>query len=824
METVETILRDVRQALRGVRRAPLFSLVVVLSLGVAIGANTAILNLAYQLFLRALPIAAPERVVALFSTQPDLGAGAPMSFLNWKDVQDQSESLAQVAGYEWESLAVKLDSGMTRVPAQLASGNYFDTLGVSAMLGRTFSDAARRFPGADLEVVVSHHFWRRYLGGDPDAVGRTLEISGQPFTIVGVTGAEFQGLNVGLQVELWIPFGVYRQIYPESLWIWYETRRDVLIYGVGRLSDDASLEQVRAELAGMGARLEQAYPEANKNRGIQALPIAQATIFPWARPFVSNGIWLLSGAVLLTLLIASVNVANLFLARTRERAREVAIRLALGVSRGALATSLVIESVVLAFFGGCAGLWFLWLTQEAMRHVIASVPSPTAGPYALTLELDPMLLLVAFMLSMSMGLVLGLFPVLAASFGGGRAALGIRGEARTTHTSRFGFRNGLLVTQLALSFVALLGGALFLRSLDHIRDLDPGFEPQRLAFLRVDLSASYEPGPAATAARARIIDTVAGLPGVMAVGLSPREAMDGGWSRPMAPAELASDPNQRISPYTDRVDDGFFDAMGLAMLEGRTFTREEQLDSPRVAVVNQTLASRLWPVGSAVGRSLVLFDVAGDQPLEIVGVVENSKYRRVTENPEAYVYMPLSSDASGLLTLSIRTSGDPAAVLAAARSEVRRLEPLVPITSALTVIEVLNQSMWGPRLAAAFLGVFAFVALLLSAVGIYGVISYDVSQRLREFCIRVAVGAQHGNITGLVLRQCGKHYLLGVLFGIPLAYATSRWVSHMIFVDMLDPYAGFGSLLPLILVGLLASLIPARRASAVDPSEVLRSE
>ncbi len=824
LRVIDQLGRDLQFALRGIRRTPLFSAVVVLSLGIAIGSNTAILNLAHALFTRPLPIEDPGRVVALYSTQPDLGVGTPLSFLNWLDLRQQSQTLEPVAGYEWESLAVETPRGTSRVPAQLVSGNYFQTLGVSPARGPSFSPAADNVLGAPLEVVISHHFWQNYLEGDPAAVGRALRINGQPFTIVGVTGPAFTGLNVGLQVELWIPFGVYRQIYPESAWGWYESRRGVIVYGIGRLRAGAQMSQVRAELSSIGRRLERDHPEFNENRGVQALPIAEATIFPWARPFVRNGVVLLAAAVALTLLIAATNVANLLLLRTRERRREVAIRLALGVSRGGLATRLFVECIVLSGLGGCTGIGFVWLTQQALSRVIAYIPSPTAGPYQLPVELDPLVFAVAFALSVLMGLVLGLFPVLTALQGDSSDALRARSDLGGGEARRFGLRNVLLVTQLALSFVALLGGALFLRSLSEIRELDPGFERQQLAFLRVDLSTTGTPSNARTPVRERLVRSLSALPGVERVGVSPREPMDGGWSRPMAPSESAADPDARISPYTDRVDAAFFDAMGLAFVEGRAFTLDELRQPPRVAILNQELSQRLWPGQSALGRSLVLFDLEGRASLEIVGVVESAKYRRLTETNEGYVYMPLSDDYEGLLTFAIRTSGEPDSVLSAAVSETRRLEPGLPIVSAQTVSQVLNRSLWGPRLAAAFLGLFATIALILSAVGIYGVISYDVTRRTRELCIRVAMGAERFDIAGLVLLDSGRHYLIGVVAGVPVAYAASRWVSGLIFVDLLDPYAIVGSVLPLGIVGALAAWIPVRRATSLDPNEVLRTE
>lgn len=819
---VNRIFQDFRHACRLLKQRPQFSLLVILSLGIAIGSNAAILNLIHELFLRSLPIQEPHRMVAFYSTNPDFGG--PLSFLNWQDVRQQSQTMSDVAAYEWTSLPVTLERGTTRLAAQLVSGNYFDALGVAAIAGRTFGPGADAIPGADLEVVVSHHFWQQYLGGDPGQIGRTLRISGQLFTIVGVAEPEFRGIDVGMQVELWIPFGVYRQIYSQEDWVWYEKRRGLLAYGIGRLKPGASLKQCQAELLSIAEALEAAYPEDNENQGIQAIPISQATIFPWARPFIRTGVMLLGGAVLITLLIASVNVANLLLARARERNRDVAIRLALGISRPGLMSRFMIESLILSLLGGLAGVWFLWLTQRALHQVIANVPSPTASPLDLGLGLDASVLAVTFFLALALGLLLGLFPALAALRGASWQSLKNRGQAGEGGSRRWSLRSGLLVAQLALSFLALLGGGLFFRSLHQIRSLDPGFETRRLAFMRLDLSAPRSSSSEPAQVRQRIVDAISSLAGVETIGASPRRPMDGGWKRPMAAAEFAGDPDRRIFPYTDRVNGEFFEAMGLALLEGRSFSRLEQEGSGQVAVVNQLLAQRLWPDQSPIGHSLVLFDLAGETPLEIVGVVETASYRRVTESPQPYVYMPLSLDHAGFLTLAIRTSGDPSGILPLAVAEVRQIDPLIPVMETQTVADVVSQSMWGPRLAAAFLGVFAVLALLLSAIGIYGVISFETSRRIREFCIRVAVGAQRSDIAALVVRQSGRHCLWGILLGIPLAYASSDWVSNLIFLDVLDPIAIAVSLLPLLLVAFVAALIPARRAIRADPIQVLRWE
>jgi predicted permease len=817
---MESLLADLRYAIRTMARRPGFTLVAALSLGLGIGANTTIFSLVDVLLLRSLPVADPGSLVKLYTLDArNPGVQVPMlSHLNWKDYRREARSFSGILGYDAVQISVAVGRGdATLLPAQLVSDNYFELLGVRAARGRIFTAEEETKPGAHPVAVASDHFWHQQLGGDPAAVGRSITINGHAYTVVGVAPADFYGGDLGVQPALWVPMTMNKQITPDPANNWYETRRGLFVTAIGRLRPGVTVAAARAEMRALASHLEEEFPKDNKGRTIDLLPLAEATLPPGQRAGLVKASLVLLGVVALVLLIACANVANLLLARGMARRHEIAVRLAQGARRGRLVRQLLTESLMLALLGGAVGLLLMIWAHRAITAFLPTLPNPVA----LELGIDLRVLAFALAVTVATGLLFGLAPALQSTRPQLVAALRTQTAASLPARHGMRLRGALVVAEVALSLVALIAAGLFLRSLAAAHRIDPGYDAQRLLSFSFDVGLYGLDKEHGQQLYRAVREQAAALPGVESVAL-----VEAG---PLQPSLILSifvegreNPDSGLLVQVDAVDPSFFRTAGVPILAGRGFTDADRKGALAVAVVNRTLAEKFWPNQPAVGRR---FTFHGSRPIEVVGVARDAKYLSVSEDPQPYVYLPLAQQYAASVTLLARAARDPAAVLPSVERQVRALAPGMPLVGAGTLSDQLDASLWAPRLGASLLVLFGALALALSAIGIYGVMSFSVAQRARDIGIRMALGAQPGNVLGMVVAQGMRQVALGMAVGVALALASSR-VAASLLIDTspTDPVAFVATPLLLALVALLSIYAPARRATRVNPTKSLRSD
>jgi predicted permease len=821
---MNTIANDFRFAVRLLARSPILTLVAALSLGLGIGANTTIFSLVNEVFLRPLPLQAPDRLVAVFTAdernrQQAFGGFMPTSRLNFEDYRDQNEVFDGLVANGFTAVGLSGGTGEPeQVAAEIVSPGYFTVLGAPMAMGRPFLPEEERTTGAAPVTVLSFGLWQRRYGGDRGLVGGTVSINGRVFTVVGVTAEGFKGTNAIGGGQLWIPFAMYRETTSGFMLESWDSRRALLFQITGRLKPNATLSQASANLDTIAAALAQEYPNDNRGRSLTLVPLAEATINPAFRGNMLTAGGLLMVIVGLVLLVACANVANLLLARAASRRQEIAVRLSLGASRGRLVRQLLIESVVLAVLGGAAGLLLSLWTRPALQ----ALRPPFLPDDALSGTMDGRVLLFTTALALATGLLFGLFPALQFS----RPDLAVELKDRSSQPSggrrRVTVRNALVVAQVALSFVALIGAGLFLRSLGHARAIDPGFDASRLAVLSFDLTAQGLPLQAAAARQREILERVRGVGAVERAAFTATVPLSGGGFARSVFLEGQDVTDQRAARLVQvsAAGDGYFETIGVPLLRGRDFRPADLPDAPLVVIVNETMARTFWPEQDALGKRFKFF---GDERFtEVVGIARDSKYNFIGEAPLPFIYTPLDQMPQSAITIALR-SANPDAALGTVRALVQQTEPNLPLVGVFTMDDVLEQALWAARMGAMLLAIFGGLALLLASIGVYGVMAYAVSQRTRELGIRLALGATAGEVRGMVFRQGLTLTALGIAAGTACALLLANLVTALLYgVSATDPWT-FATI-PVVLgaVAALAIYIPARRASRVDPVVALR--
>ena len=816
------MIRDLRFAVRMLVKSPAFAIVAVLALAIGIGVNTTIFGIINSLLLRPLPVGHPEQLVQIYTLDARNGI-APNSYLNFVDYGKQNTVFTGIAAYQFVPMGFSQGGETSNIFGQIVSGNYFSVLEVTPALGRAFLPEEDATPNGIPVVVLAHRFWQK-LGGDPGIIGSTLTLNGRPFTVIGVAPRSFTGTDVGVAPELWVPMAMRGWVTP-GVQDWYENRRALMLNLVARLKPGTSISEAEAQMTTIADQLRRAYPDLNKDRTVALASIDSAKTQGIGGPGNQSGIRNISILLLVAagsiLLIACANVANLLLARATARRLEMSVRLALGAGRGRIIRQLLTESILLALLGGMAGIVLAhWLGDV----LLALVPA-TPVPLALDPSPDLRVLLYTLLLALLSGVVFGLTPALQTARRDLTQGLRERAATATAGTGRWNLRNVLVVAQIAMSLLLLIGSGLFLKAFHTARSIDPGFRTQNLALLSFDLNLAGYDNVRALHGLREILDQVRRNPQVRSADVGDWVPLGfGGVARTIYVDGRDADAEQnRKIANAATISARYFDTLGIPLLKGRTFTEADaETPAPRVAIVNETMARQLWPGENAVGRTFRFFE---GEPLEVVGVVRDVKAISLTESPSSMVYVPLVEAPKGPVTLFIHTAGDPGPMLVEARQLLRAMDNRIPLIYEKTVSDHMAFALWPSWMGALLLGSLGVVALVLAAMGVYGVMAYSVSQRTRELGIRMALGAQSWQVVQLVLRQGMALAAVGLAVGLIAAFGVTRLLRALLYgVNPSDPFVFFVVTIVLAAASLAACYFPARRAVKIDPVVALRFE
>ncbi len=815
------LLKDMRYALRLLARSPGFTLVALGSLALGIGANTAIFSLVNAVLLRPMPVADPEALVAIYQTDERNPGNLPVSHLNFEDLRTANTTLAGMSAVSFGQVNLRTGTGESiQAPIQIVSGNYFDVMGVSLEKGRGFRADEDEADGAQPVAVISWPFWQRQLGGDPDVLGTTITLNRAPVTIVGITPRTFTGTFPVGAPSAWVPLAMHAVVQPEM--VWYEQRRGLFLFPFGRLKPGVTVEQAQGNLQAIMAQLAEEYPVDNQGRSVAMLPLLEARVNPDGRGVVQTTSRLMLGVVGIVLLIACVNLANLQLARGSRRRRELAVRLAIGADRRRIVRQLLTESVLISITGGALGLllatWLLRLLASSSNVLPIPLDESVIG-------LDGRILTFTFAISVVTGLLFGLFPALEASR---TDVVGAIKQESLAGEGRGWLRKTLVASQVALSVLSLVAAGLFLRSMAHTMRIDPGFNPENVTTLAVNLGREGYDEARGTLFYQQMVERASGLPGVASAAVA--ESIPLGGAQIQRSVYLngtgAADQDRRLAT-TNYVSPGYFETTGIRIVRGRAFTSTDVANSPSVAVINETMARQFWPDEEAVGKRFWFF--GDEEATQVVGIARDSKVGFLGEDPAPLAYEPMYQDYRTAASLLVRTSGLATGMAASLRGMVSELDPGLTILNVRTLDEQVRASMTGQQTLTTLVGVFGGVALLLASMGLYGVASYWVSHRTREIGVRMALGAQPGRMVMLVVRQSLTVVAFGLIAGLAVAgLATAALGSQisalLIGVSPTDPGTFGGTVAILLLVGVLACLVPALRAARIDPLLALRQD
>jgi predicted permease len=843
----EHLLQDVSFGLRTMlRRSPILTLVAVLSLALGIGANTAIFSLLDAILLRNLPVAAPQQLL-LFGKGHVLGSTSGMPNTSWdlfsypfyREFAQKTgvfSGVTAINSIEFGSHGSFAAGPRQLMRADLVSGSFFSVLGVPAMLGRTLDENDDRAPGAGPVAVASYAWWTRQ-GRDPSVRGKTIRIENASYTIVGVAQPGFFGVTVGQAPDFWIPLSMEKEISPG--WNGLEDKDFQSLYVVARLKPGVTAAQAGASTNALFRQIIRGeYLTDNPSpRDLEDLRHAQIELTPAARGLsqlrleMSLPLEILMTVVGLVLLIACANIANLLLARGAARAREIAVRMALGASRSRIVTQLLTESALLSAAGAVLGVALAWKAGTLLLRL----DSGHSDPVPVDATPDVRVLLFTLIITIATALLFGIAPALRAT----RPSLAPslkegRGIASASGRNRLG--RGLIVAQIALSLVLLAGAGLFLRSLLKISSVDTGFDRRNvLTFFLDEYAAGLPQDPRLNQLQQSIEDRVQALPGVRAASFSMFTFNQGEWSDDLTVEGVPRDPSNSQDVLYNTVGTQYFDTFGLPLVAGRVFNAHDREHAPAVAIVNETLARRFFPNGSALGHRFGLGnDPAHAADFEIVGIVKDAKYVSLSERPQMAAYFPWQQHIQYFSNFSVRYSGSPAAVTAAVRNAITQVNPAVIVSNVATLGEQVDASIGNQQLIAQLSAFFSLLATFLVCIGLYGLMSYAVARRTSEIGVRMALGAGRAAVQWMVMREIFTLAVLGLGLGIPVALLGANLVakledphlmSRILFgVGPNDPLALAAAALLMLGVAALAGYLPARRASRIDPMVALRDE
>ncbi len=832
------LLNDIRYAFRTFRKSPVFVAVAVFSLALGIGANTAIFTLIDQVLLRLLPVKDPQQLVLLWGRGQHYGSNNgpnKLSYPMYEDFRDKNQVFSGMFCRNGSDFSLNFEGKTERISGELVSGTYFPVLGVGAALGRVFNQTDDQNPGGEPYAVLSYRYWITRFAGDPKVIGKKLVLNGYPFTVVGVSQAGFEGTDPTQSPQVRIPVVMKLQIDQLAFYD-LKSRRGRWVNVYGRLKPGVTVEQAKASLQPlMHQMLDMEVQEKSFSRA--APETKQAFLKMWMelipaskgrsnlRDQFSNSLLVLMAIVGLVLLIACANVANLLIARATARQKEIAVRLALGASRGQIISQLLVESLMLSFAGGAAGLLLaVWIDEGLVNFL------PVGATNTLAISATPDWRIMLFTLSISLltGIIFGLVPALQAT----RPDLAptLKDEVGAiTSTSSIGLRKTLVVAQVTLSLLLLIGAGLFIRSLKNLKNIDPGFKTRNLLTFAIDPPLNgYKPERSREILR-QIYASLNTLPGVESASLAIMPVMEGDeWDSSTTVDSFKAKPNEGLDPHMNFVAPGYFKTMDVPILQGRDFRQSDMgKDAPKVAMINDKFAKKYFPSGIAVGHRLGMGNDPGTKTdIEIVGVFGDMRYEGVKDEVPLELVRPYEQmDFTLGVSVYIRTVRDPEQMFSAARHAVQQIDATLPVVDMKTLEKQVDNSLVTERLVATLSSAFGVLATLLASIGLYGVMAYTVARRTREIGIRMALGAATGSVVWLVMKEVLVLVGIGIVLGLGASWGLTRYVQKQLFgIQANDLTTIVLATVGIACVALAAGYVPARRATRVDPIRALRWE
>ena len=823
VQAMENVWKDLSYAWRMLVKGPGFAIVAVLVLGLAIGANTSIFSLFNGVIWRPLPVKDPQQLLVLGAKQGSLGFTIPLSYPDFQDYRQLKAVFSDMCGYVPSPVNLQAEGRPSRAWAELVTGNYFSMLGLEAARGRTFAADEGWVPGKDALIVLSYKYWQTRFCSNPDVVGRTVQLNKHPFTIIGVAPERYHGAYYFLEPDFYLPVTAMGLLDPKTADD-LNKRGATYLRILARLQPGLTPAQALAAAQPTDRRLAQEFPDSHKDMTLVVIPELGARPEPGLGPFMSKAVWVFMSLAGLVLLIACANVANLILARANGRRKEIAMRFALGASRGRMIRQLLTESVLLALCGGVAGLVFArWAAMALM-----SIRIPTDLPLHLfDLRVDWRVFAFSFLAALVTGIVAGLLPALQAHRTDLADTLKVGGRSGGGSTGHHRFRNALVVAQVAVSLLLLACTGFFIRSFQNSANVDMGFRVDHTLMMSVDLGLQNYSDERGQQFYKQVSDRLKSLPGVRDAAFTAYIPM--GYENDLVNVYPDGQPTDNKSDaetsFNNEVQPGYFRALGVHVTKGREFTEADSSTAPKVAIINETFASKIWPGQDPIGKT---FRTEKNGPaIQVVGLTRTGKYAFLYETPQLFVYFPMAQRYVAAATLMVYSQDDPLRLVGPVRDQIQQLDASLPVFDVNTMeahVEY-GKPLLPARLGAMLVGAFGMLGLVLATVGVYGVVSYSVSQRTQEIGIRSALGAQRWNVLGMVLKQGMTMALIGTAIGIVLAFLLFRSLHSVLYGVASTDLVTLAAVSTLLLaIAFVASYIPALRATQVDPVVALREQ
>ncbi|HKV37018.1 MAG TPA: ABC transporter permease [Pyrinomonadaceae bacterium] len=812
---MKNLLQDIRYGLRKMWKSPGLVIVVGLSIGLGSGLNITIFSLIDAILLQPLPvITQQDQLVELYTSSPGLRFGA-VSYPDYADYRNTNQVFSDLIAQRVTPVSMSNGGNNQIVAGIIVSGNYFSALGVTPLLGRAFSPEEDRTANSYPVAVISHAMWQRAFGGDTQIVGKSVVINSQAFNIVGVAPEGFIGTSVGLAPDIWFPLMMQARVLPGSDRLTDRGARWLNV--IGRLKSGVSREQAEAGMQPIVNRLAQDYANTNKGTSPTVVPLGEGSV--GIRKNLSSVLLLLMAVVFLVLLIACFNVANLMLARALARQKEIGLRQAIGATRSRLVQQLLTESVLFSLLGGIVGLVVAFV---ATRLLVNLVP-PTPIPVTFDISLNNGVFVFALVVSVLTGIIFGLAPAIQTTKVNLLPALKDDGAGQQGY-KKSRLRNLLVMGQVAISLILLICAGLFLRSLQNAQNSNPGFEPEKLLAISTDVGLQGYDQETGQRYYQQLAERLGKLPGVESGSVGYIVPLSGGGQQQIAVQIPGYEPppDTILAIDYNTVGPNFFQVMSIPLLQGRDFSDFDTKDAAGVCIINEAMAKRFWPEGNPIDQHLSI--TRNKTPLKVIAVVKNSKYYSLKEEPRPYLYLPFLQNYQARMTVFAKTSTDAASLLPVVRREVESLDKNMP-ARILTMRDALSFILIPQKLAAILLTIFSLLALALATVGLYAVMAYSVSKRTREIGIRMALGAQRGDVLKLILRQGMFLTVIGLGIGLAASIALTRFFAGLLYGISPTDFATFAAITVFqVAIALVASYIPARRATKVNPLIALKYE